>query len=134
MIAYHGTTKANAESICRNGFSSEKEGSNGNHFGNGVYLATTKKRAKAYGKHVVSVEIDDSRLFLLEDWYAPYIESCTATFENGTAEKDVNSVVGEKYKTLYTELGYTGIALPVLLGTGKEMVIYDSTIIKSCWQ
>lgn len=133
MIAYHGTTKENAVNICKDGFSQEHQGINGNHFGDGVYLTTTKKRAKLYGNHIVSVEIDETNLFLLENWYPDYMNACDQAYKNGSPEKAVNTAVGTQYKERYMALGHSGIIMPVLMGTGKEMVVYDPRIIKSCW-
>ncbi|PLS19291.1 hypothetical protein CVD28_02440 [Bacillus sp. M6-12] len=131
MIVYHGTTKEKAESIRKEGFSLEKQGENGSHFGNGVYLTTTKKRAKVYGKHIVSVEIDDTNLGTLKgDWLKSYQDKCQEVYEAGTPADSVNTVVGEFYKNLYSSQGNNGIILDSIIGTAKEIVVYDMSIIR----
>ena len=131
MIVYHGTTKENAQSILKEGFSIEKQGENGSHFGKGIYLTTTKKRAKVYGKHVVSVEIDNTKLYLLTNWLKDYKNKCQEVYEAGTSADNVNTVVGEYIKNLYTSQGYTGILMEGLIGKTKEIVIYDALTIKN---
>lgn len=134
MKAYHGTTKENALKICEEGFSSEYFGKNGNHFGDGIYLASTKKRARLYGKVIICVELDESGLFQLDNWYPTYMERCRTEFEKGTPHEAVNSVVGKAYQDEYTHQGYTGILMPPPLGTGSEMVIFDTSIIQEIWK
>lgn len=132
MIAYHGTTKEKAESIIKEGFSVEKQGENGSHFGNGVYLATTKKRAKAYGKQVVAVEIDESGLAPISSgWLKEYQSNCEEVYRDGTPADKVNTVVGEMYKEVYSSKGHTGIIMDTIMGRAKEMVIYDISVIQS---
>lgn len=134
MIVYHGTTKEKAESIVKNGFLIEKQGENGSHFGNGVYLTTTKKRAKVYGKSIVTVEIDESKLANLSDWLKEYKNKCQEFYEAGTPAEQVNTAVGEHYKKVYTEKGFTGILLDSIIGTAKEVVVYDMSIIQRVWK
>lgn len=133
MIVYHGTSKENAQKICQDGFSPEFQGTNGSHFGDGVYLTTTKKRAKLYGKTVVSVEIQGGNLATLDNWYQEYQQKCESTYQAGVPEDQVNTIVGNGYKTEFLTAGYAGVVLPVLMGTGKELVIYDAGVIQSCW-
>lgn len=134
MIAYHGTTKENAKKICEEGFSPDYFGQNGNHFGDGIYLTTTKKRAKVYGSHVVTVEIDDTNIENLTDWYSDYMDACDAEFKKGTPQAEVNSAVGRSYQDKYTRLGFAGISISPPIGTGKELVIYDTKIILDVWK
>lgn len=134
MKAYHGTTKENARKICAEGFSPDYFGQNGNHFGDGIYLTTTKKRARVYGSHVVTVEIDDTNIENLTDWYGAYMDACNAEFDKGTPQEEVNSAVGRGYREKYTQAGFAGISLSPPVGTGKEMVIYDTAVIKEVRQ
>jgi hypothetical protein len=135
MIAYHGTTKEKAENIVKEGFNLKLQGENGNHFGNGVYLATTKKRAKCYGNHVVSVEIDETAMTEVTNWYNSYMAKCKQIHEEfGVQDEKVNEMAGESMKTMYTEQGYTGIIMDSLMGTAKELVVYDLSIIQEIWK
>jgi hypothetical protein len=131
MIAYHGTTKEKVMKIVKEGFSLEFQGENGSHFGKGIYLASTKKRAKAYGNCVLTVEFDESRMARLYGWLKEYTQKCQEVYEAGTPAEQVNTVVGEYYKELYTSKGYTGIIMDSVIGTAKEMVIYDTSVIKN---
>lgn len=134
MIVYHGTSKDSAETIALNGFMIQSEQANGRHFGNGVYLATTKKRAKCYGKQVISVEIDESRLAKMTNWLRAYQEKCKSVHEAGVAEKDVNEFVGEWYKNHFLEQGFTGVIMDSIIGATKEIVVYDLSIVQRVWQ
>lgn len=131
MILYHGTKKENVESILLNGFSIDKQGENGSHFGNGVYLATTKKRARLYGKHVITVEADISNLAYLTAWLKPYKKKCKEIYESGVSESEVNTVVGNFYRELYLSQGFDGIIMDSITGNSKEIVIYDMSVINS---
>lgn len=133
MIVYHGTTREKAESIVKEGFSPVFQGENGNHFGKGIYLASTKKRAKCYGKSVVSVEIQPDTLASWENWYNDYMKSCQDTHEQGVPAEKVNETVGEAIRLHHLEQGYSGLMLDSLMGRAKEIVVYDDTIIKRIW-
>jgi 2'-5' RNA ligase len=56
---YHGTTKANADSIAKDGFHLDNT-TNGRHAGEGIYLHHSKAEAAKYGDHVVEAKVDDS--------------------------------------------------------------------------
>lgn len=133
MIAYHATSKENKESILREGFSIKKQGENGSHLGNGVYLASTKSLAKQHGKHIVCVEFDESDLFHLTNWIGEYREKCEEVYGNGVPAAEVNNVVGENYKKFYTSKGYKGLIMDGLFGTSKEIVLYEMAAIKSVY-
>lgn len=133
MILYHGTTKEKAENIVKGGFSLDFQGENGNHFGRGIYLTTTKKRAKCYGKAVVSVEIQADQIATWENWYTDYMKRCNDTHEQGVPAEKVNEIVGESIRSRYEEEGHTGLLLDALIGNSKEVVVYDHLIIKRIW-
>ena len=133
MIVYHGTTKEKAESIVKEGFSPDYQGENGNHFGKGIYLPPTKKRAKCYGKAVVSVEIQSDQLATWENWYEEYMKNCDDVHEQGVPSDKVNETVGESIRSRYVEEGYSGLMLDPLIGSAKETVVYDESIIKNIW-
>lgn len=133
LILYHGTTKGNAENIAKVGFISEHQGKNGSHFGKGIYLATTKKRAKCYGKVIVSVRVNPSRLKHFdkwEKWYPDYMKKCEETYERGTPANKVNEVVGETFRSIMVKEGYSGIMLATPMSRSKEVVVYDEAIIE----
>ncbi|MGF7535246.1 hypothetical protein AAGG74_16455 [Bacillus mexicanus] len=133
MIGYHATSMENRESILNEGFSIEKQGENESHLGNGIYLASTKTLARQYGKYLVTVEFDESKLFHLTDWIKEYREKCREVFNNGVDERGVNKVVGEYYKEFYTSQGYNGLIMDGIVGTSKEIVIYDIKSIKNIY-
>lgn len=133
MILYHGTTKEKSENIERIGFSSKYQGENGNHLGAGIYLATTKKRAKCYGNAIVSVQVNPERLVMWDEWYPDYMNRCREAYESGTPTEKVNDVVGESIRLRYMHDGYTGIIISAPMSHAKEVVIYDETVIEKVW-
>lgn len=133
MIVYHGTTKEKAENIAREGFSSEFQGENGNHFGKGIYFATTKKRARCYGTSVVSVEIRADQLASWSNWYEDYMKSCQDMYEQGIPSEKVNESVGESIRERYVLRGNSGLMIDPLVGNAKEVIVYDETIIERIW-
>jgi len=129
MIAYHATTKDNKSRILDKGFDPDKLGEKGSHFGIGVYLATTKSLARQYGKHVITVAFDEQHFYHLKDWLKAYQTKCKEVYAAGIPADDVNTVVGAYYKDLYTAQGYTGLIIDGIVGTTKEIVIYDTNVI-----
>ena len=75
MILYHGTSKENAESIKRNGFSLEYAGKNwGSTYGKAIYFTNCYKTAKIYaGKfgEVLIVNIKDIKYLKLNKNFSP---------------------------------------------------------------
>jgi len=134
MIAHHATSKDNQQSILEQGFIIQKQGQNGSHFGTGIYLASTKSLAKQYGKHIVSVTFDARELYHLTNWLNEYMRKCDEVYAAGTPANDVNTVVGEYYKHMYTAQGYKGLIIDGIVGTSKEIVIYDTNIIQDIYK
>lgn len=75
MILYHGTSKENAESIKRNGFSLEYAGKNwGSTYGKGIYFTNCYETAKYYAGEfgdVLTVKIDNINYLKLDKDYSP---------------------------------------------------------------
>lgn len=75
MILYHGTSKENAESIKRNGFSSEYAGKNwGSTYGKAIYFTNCYKTAKCYAGlsgEVLKVDIQNVNYLKLNKDYSP---------------------------------------------------------------
>jgi len=130
MITFHATSKENVESILKNGFSIEKQGENGSFLGNGIYVAGTKNLAKKYGKCLIRVVVDDSKIYRFDDFYSQYPKKCKELHKSGVKEEFVNSTAGQFFKDFYLNLEYQGIIIPSVLGTSFEMVIYDNSIIQ----
>ena len=75
MILYHGTSKENAESIKRNGFSSEYIGKNwGSTYGKAIYFTNCYKTAKCYtglSGVVLTIYIKNVNYLKLHKDYSP---------------------------------------------------------------
>ena len=75
MILYHGTSKENAESIKRNGFSLEYAGKNwGSTYGKAIYFTNCYKTAQYYAGHigeVLTVKIENVNYLKLNKDYSP---------------------------------------------------------------
>ena len=75
MILYHGTSKENAESIKRNGFSSEYAGKNwGSTYGKAIYFTNCYKTGKCYAGlsgEVLTVYIENVNYLKLDKDYSP---------------------------------------------------------------
>lgn len=75
MILYHGTSKENAESIKRNGFSLEYVGKSwGSTYGKVIYFTNCYKTAKCYSGsegYVLTVDIDNVNYLKLDKDYSP---------------------------------------------------------------
>lgn len=74
MILYHGTSKENAESIKRNGFSLEYTGKNwGSTYGKAIYFTNCYKTAKCYAGQsgeVLTVDIKNVNYLKLDKDYS----------------------------------------------------------------
>lgn len=133
MIAYHGTDRESAHSLTVTGFRPELAGKNGSHFGDGLYLTTTKKRAKIYGKVVVSVELHEDyihSMWVLNNWYGEYMRRCEEEFKSGVPSNEINTYVGQYYKQTCLMEGYKGFILTPVAGSGKEIILYDNSLIR----
>jgi hypothetical protein len=75
MILYHGTSKENAESIKRNGFSLEYTCKNlGSTYGKAIYFTNCYKTAKCYAGQsgeVLTVDIKNVNYLKLDKDYSP---------------------------------------------------------------
>ena len=75
MILYHGTSNENAESIKRNGFSSEYSGQNwGSTYGKAIYFTNCYKTATCYAGQsgeVLTVDIENVNYLKLDKDYSP---------------------------------------------------------------
>lgn len=75
MILYHGTSKENALSIKKNGFSLEFCGKNwGSTYGKAIYFTNNYKLAKLYASNygeVIKVEIKNINYLILNKDYSP---------------------------------------------------------------
>ena len=75
MILYHGTSKENAKSIKRNGFSLEYAGKNwGSTYGKAIYFTNCYETAKIYAGdfgEILKVNIKDINFLKLNKDYSP---------------------------------------------------------------
>ena len=75
MILYHGTSKENADSIKKKGFSLEFSGKNwGSTYGKAIYFTNCYKTAKCYAGQlgeVLTVDIESVNYLKLDKDYSP---------------------------------------------------------------
>lgn len=121
---YHGTSPVKAKSIMDNGI---KIGtSEDNTFGPALYLCDELEDAKSFGMAVVSVEVDDSKIYEAE------VTEEEIQYEDAEWAKEfARSIVTRGYKIakITREDGFNEIAIYDISVVNKTEIVWKSPLV-----